>query len=173
MVVLFKTLIVLLKTIFLLKYFNCYDGSYSARIILRFSSAWRNENLLRTIILKDKSGSVPPFPSRWLARLAFTGTARREGSRRCWLQYRGSVLPSLREKSRTTQGVEIMPRVYIGRLSYHVREKDIQRFFSGYGKLMEIDLKNGWVFFRHANSVWRLTFRSSNPGTNMFHVPLY
>lgn len=36
-----------------------------------------------------------------------------------------------------------MPRVYIGRLSYHVREKDIQRFFSGYGKLLEVDLKNG------------------------------
>uniref|UniRef100_G1PV06 Serine and arginine rich splicing factor 6 n=1 Tax=Myotis lucifugus TaxID=59463 RepID=G1PV06_MYOLU len=31
-----------------------------------------------------------------------------------------------------------MPRVYIGRLSYHVREKDIQRFFSGYGRLLEI-----------------------------------
>ncbi|MEQ2276626.1 hypothetical protein XENORESO_000029 [Xenotaenia resolanae] len=39
-----------------------------------------------------------------------------------------------------------MPRVYIGRLSHHVREKDIQRFFSGYGKLMEIDLKNGYGF---------------------------
>lgn len=39
-----------------------------------------------------------------------------------------------------------MPRVYIGRLSYNVREKDIQRFFSGYGKLMEIDLKNGYGF---------------------------
>lgn len=39
-----------------------------------------------------------------------------------------------------------MPRVYIGRLSFHVREKDIQRFFSGYGKLMEIDLKNGYGF---------------------------
>lgn len=39
-----------------------------------------------------------------------------------------------------------MPRVYVGRLSYHVREKDIQRFFSGYGKLLEIDLKNGYVW---------------------------
>ncbi|XP_054633167.1 serine/arginine-rich splicing factor 6-like isoform X2 [Dunckerocampus dactyliophorus] len=39
-----------------------------------------------------------------------------------------------------------MPRVYIGRLSYHVREKDIQRFFGGFGKLMEIDLKNGYGF---------------------------
>ncbi|KAM3842475.1 serine/arginine-rich splicing factor 6-like [Diretmus argenteus] len=39
-----------------------------------------------------------------------------------------------------------MHRVYIGRLSHHVREKDIQRFFSAYGKLMEIDLKNGYGF---------------------------
>ncbi|XP_041945910.1 serine and arginine rich splicing factor 6b isoform X1 [Alosa sapidissima] len=39
-----------------------------------------------------------------------------------------------------------MPRVYVGRLSYHVREKDIQKFFSGYGKLLEIDLKNGYGF---------------------------
>ncbi|XP_045075906.1 serine/arginine-rich splicing factor 6-like [Coregonus clupeaformis] len=39
-----------------------------------------------------------------------------------------------------------MPRLYVGRLSYHVREKDIQRFFSGYGKLLEVDLKNGYGF---------------------------
>lgn len=39
-----------------------------------------------------------------------------------------------------------MPRVYIGRLSYHVREKDVERFFGGYGKLLEVDIKNGWVF---------------------------
>uniref|UniRef100_A0A3Q3AI22 Serine and arginine rich splicing factor 6 n=1 Tax=Kryptolebias marmoratus TaxID=37003 RepID=A0A3Q3AI22_KRYMA len=45
-----------------------------------------------------------------------------------------------------------MPRVYIGRLSYHIREKDIQRFFSGYGKLMEIDLKNGYGFVEFEDS---------------------
>uniref|UniRef100_A0A8C7HEU3 RRM domain-containing protein n=2 Tax=Oncorhynchus TaxID=8016 RepID=A0A8C7HEU3_ONCKI len=39
-----------------------------------------------------------------------------------------------------------MPRVYVGKLSYHAREKDLQRFFNGYGKLMEIDLKNGYGF---------------------------
>lgn len=36
-----------------------------------------------------------------------------------------------------------MLHIYIGHLSYNVREKDIQRFFSGYGRLLEIDLKNG------------------------------
>ncbi|KAK1337736.1 hypothetical protein QTO34_002369 [Cnephaeus nilssonii] len=45
-----------------------------------------------------------------------------------------------------------MPRVYIGRLSYHVREKDIQRFFSGYGRLLEIDLKNGYGFVEFEDS---------------------
>lgn len=44
-----------------------------------------------------------------------------------------------REKKKT------MPRVYIGRLSYHVRDKDVERFFGGYGKLLEVDIKNGWV----------------------------
>ncbi|XP_061913549.1 serine and arginine rich splicing factor 6b isoform X2 [Entelurus aequoreus] len=39
-----------------------------------------------------------------------------------------------------------MPRVYIGRLSYHVREKDVQRFFGAFGKLLEVDLKNGYGF---------------------------
>eukprot|EP00069_Balaena_mysticetus_P011918 bmy_01352T0 len=37
-----------------------------------------------------------------------------------------------------------VPRVHIGRLSYNVREKDIQRFFSGYGRLLEIDLTKGY-----------------------------
>ncbi|XP_077433378.1 serine/arginine-rich splicing factor 6-like [Vanacampus margaritifer] len=39
-----------------------------------------------------------------------------------------------------------MPRVYIGRLGYHVREKDILRFFGSFGKLLEVDLKNGYGF---------------------------
>ncbi|MEE6506563.1 hypothetical protein FKM82_007731, partial [Ascaphus truei] len=45
-----------------------------------------------------------------------------------------------------------MPRVYIGRLSYHVREKDIQRFFGGYGKMLEVDLKNGYGFVEFEDS---------------------
>lgn len=36
-----------------------------------------------------------------------------------------------------------MPRVYIGRLSYQARERDVERFFKGYGKILEVDLKNG------------------------------
>lgn len=37
-------------------------------------------------------------------------------------------------------------RVYIGRLSYQVRERDIERFFKGYGRIREILLKNGYGF---------------------------
>jgi len=37
-------------------------------------------------------------------------------------------------------------RVYIGRLSYHVRERDIEKFFRGYGRIREIMLKNGYGF---------------------------
>uniref|UniRef100_A0A2I3GER1 RRM domain-containing protein n=1 Tax=Nomascus leucogenys TaxID=61853 RepID=A0A2I3GER1_NOMLE len=44
-----------------------------------------------------------------------------------------------------------MPRLYIGRLSYDVQEKAIQRFFSGYG-LLEVDLKNGYGFVEFEDS---------------------
>ena len=37
-------------------------------------------------------------------------------------------------------------RVYIGRLSYNVRERDIEKFFRGYGRIREIMLKNGYGF---------------------------
>uniref|UniRef100_A0A0B7AR47 RRM domain-containing protein n=1 Tax=Arion vulgaris TaxID=1028688 RepID=A0A0B7AR47_9EUPU len=37
-------------------------------------------------------------------------------------------------------------RVYIGRLSYHAREKDVERFFRAYGKIRDIMLKNGYGF---------------------------
>uniref|UniRef100_H2TZF3 RRM domain-containing protein n=1 Tax=Takifugu rubripes TaxID=31033 RepID=H2TZF3_TAKRU len=39
-----------------------------------------------------------------------------------------------------------MSRVYIGRLSYRARENDVERFFKGYGKILEVDLKNGYGF---------------------------
>lgn len=36
--------------------------------------------------------------------------------------------------------------MYVGRLPYGTREDDIRRFFRGYGKLREINLKNGYGF---------------------------
>lgn len=37
-------------------------------------------------------------------------------------------------------------RVYIGHLPYKVRESDIEGFFSRYGRIREILLKNGFGF---------------------------
>lgn len=50
---------------------------------------------------------------------------------------RGPLTPSGRSPG------PAMPRVYIGRLSYQARERDVERFFKGYGKILEVDLKNG------------------------------
>lgn len=37
-------------------------------------------------------------------------------------------------------------RIYIGHLPYGVRERDIERFFKGFGRIREILLKNGYGF---------------------------
>lgn len=37
-------------------------------------------------------------------------------------------------------------RVYLGRLPYGTREKDVDKFFRSYGKLREVNLKNGYGF---------------------------
>ncbi|XP_027199249.2 serine and arginine rich splicing factor B52 [Dermatophagoides pteronyssinus] len=37
-------------------------------------------------------------------------------------------------------------RVYVGRISYDVRERDIEKFFKGYGRIREILLKDGFAF---------------------------
>lgn len=37
-------------------------------------------------------------------------------------------------------------RIYVGRLSYQVRERDLERFFKGHGRIREILLKNGFGF---------------------------
>lgn len=37
-------------------------------------------------------------------------------------------------------------RIYVGRLSHSVREKDLERFFKGHGKLREVLMKNGFGF---------------------------
>jgi len=37
-------------------------------------------------------------------------------------------------------------RVYIGNISDDARERDVEKFFKGYGKLREVSLKNGYGF---------------------------
>ncbi|RWS29562.1 serine/arginine-rich splicing factor 4-like protein [Leptotrombidium deliense] len=37
-------------------------------------------------------------------------------------------------------------RIYVGRLPYDVRERDIEKFFKGYGRIREILMKDGFAF---------------------------
>jgi len=37
-------------------------------------------------------------------------------------------------------------RVFVGRLPYQARERDVERFFKGYGRIHEVLLKNGYGF---------------------------
>lgn len=42
--------------------------------------------------------------------------------------------------------ISMSTRVYVGRLSYDCRERDLEKFFKGYGKIRDILLKNGFGF---------------------------
>ncbi|KAH3846483.1 hypothetical protein DPMN_088784 [Dreissena polymorpha] len=37
-------------------------------------------------------------------------------------------------------------RVYVGHVSNNARERDVEKFFKGYGKIRDIMLKNGYCF---------------------------
>nr|XP_005990828.1 PREDICTED: serine/arginine-rich splicing factor 5-like isoform X2 [Latimeria chalumnae] len=43
-------------------------------------------------------------------------------------------------------GSRVGCRIFIGRLNPSAREKDVERFFKGYGKVRDIDLKRGFGF---------------------------
>ncbi|KAL3875201.1 hypothetical protein ACJMK2_038127 [Sinanodonta woodiana] len=43
-------------------------------------------------------------------------------------------------------------RVYIGRLSYQAREKDVEHFFKGCGRIRDVMLKNGYGFVEFEDS---------------------
>ncbi len=37
-------------------------------------------------------------------------------------------------------------RVFLGRLPYRIRESDIERFFKGYGRIRDVNVKTGFAF---------------------------
>ncbi|CAP23885.2 Protein CBR-RSP-5 [Caenorhabditis briggsae] len=39
-----------------------------------------------------------------------------------------------------------MPRIYLGKIPYHARERDIERFLKGYGRITNISMKYGFAF---------------------------
>uniref|UniRef100_UPI00358E4C3C serine/arginine-rich splicing factor 6-like isoform X1 n=1 Tax=Myxine glutinosa TaxID=7769 RepID=UPI00358E4C3C len=45
-----------------------------------------------------------------------------------------------------------MARVYVGKLNYQAREKDVERFFKGYGRMVDISLKSGFAFVEFEDS---------------------
>lgn len=42
--------------------------------------------------------------------------------------------------------------MYVGGLPYGVREKDLERFFKGYGRIRDVLIKNGYGFCVSTNS---------------------
>lgn len=39
-----------------------------------------------------------------------------------------------------------MTRVYVGHIPYEARERDVERFFKGYGRIRDILMKRGYAF---------------------------
>lgn len=37
-------------------------------------------------------------------------------------------------------------RVYVGGIPYETRERDLENFFRGFGRIRDVLIKNGWVF---------------------------
>ena len=40
----------------------------------------------------------------------------------------------------------VRSRIYLGRLPYRATQRDVERFFKGYGKITDVQLKNGYGF---------------------------
>jgi len=38
------------------------------------------------------------------------------------------------------------PRVFLGRLPRDIKERDVEKFFRGFGRIRDINLKNGFGF---------------------------
>lgn len=64
------------------------------------------------------------------------------------LKWIDNVNEFIKEKIREEMGT----RVYVGRLPPRAYEKDLERFFRGYGRITEILLKNGYAFVEFADS---------------------
>lgn len=51
-------------------------------------------------------------------------------------------------------------RIFIGRLNPSAREKDVERFFKGYGRIRDIDLKRGFGFVVSLENVIDIFFNN-------------
>lgn len=46
-------------------------------------------------------------------------------------------------------------RVFVGGLTYRVRERDIEKFFRKYGRIKEVAMKNGFAFVVSIIITWQ------------------
>jgi len=49
-------------------------------------------------------------------------------------------------------------RVYLGRLPYGTRQRDVEKFFRNYGRLREINLKDGYGFVVRVSIIYIIIF---------------
>ena len=47
-------------------------------------------------------------------------------------------------------------RVYLGRLPYGTRQRDVEKFFRNYGRLREINLKDGYGFVVRVSIIYTI-----------------
>jgi len=57
-----------------------------------------------------------------------------------------SVVVVLNRELRIVDVGKMTTRLYVGRLPYRATERDVERFFRGYGRIREVILKNGYCF---------------------------
>lgn len=57
-------------------------------------------------------------------------------------------------------------RVFVGGLTYRVRERDLEKFFRKYGRIKEVAMKNGFAFV--VSLMWFNCFFYSMVGTRVY-----
>ncbi|CAD0204730.1 unnamed protein product [Chrysodeixis includens] len=53
---------------------------------------------------------------------------------------------SIEEQTWTDQDIMVGSRVYVGGLPFGVRDRDLEKFFKGFGRIRDILIKNGYGF---------------------------
>lgn len=58
--------------------------------------------------------------------------------------------------SRYSPSRDKVPRLYVGRLPSRISERDIEKLFKNYGRLRDINLKNGYGFVVSLNQLVKM-----------------
>lgn len=60
-------------------------------------------------------------------------------------------------------------RVYVGGLPFGVRERDLEKFFKGFGRIRDILIKNGYGFVVSNVFIFYLVFVTGKSMPNFYH----